>query len=668
MLKQGDRLQGRYHILRRIGGGGFGTVYLAEDTRLPGRRCAVKEMSPAQVPAQDRNWAIGAFKQEAEILARLSHPGIATVTDFFAERGNWYLVMEYVQGETLEQTLDRSPRHRLPYQKAMGILSQLCQVLGYLHAQNPPIIFRDLKPGNVMLTPEGEVKLIDFGIARFFKPGGSRDTVNLGTPGYAAPEQYGGRGQSDVRADVYGLGVLLHQMLTGYDPTSTPFRLPPVESLNPAVPPQVSAAIQRATEKDPRLRFASIEEFRKAIIGQTSVLPLPNDTGIPRWLIASVMGGFACMLLAASLVVGYLVINPRLSDLSAPIRTVRPAPSDTPVSIVKVVTATPQPGGTATPQPGGTATPVVITRVTTATPEPSKTPMHSPSPSKTPTRTPSKTPTRTSASGSGSPLPNQIVYACGSVGDADICILNISSGHSFKVVSHPADDTEPDWSPDRQQIVFQSNRSGSYDLFVTNARGTSQVNLTSTSSRDERGPDWSPDGSQIVYEVGDGRNNGELWVMNADGNNQRRLLDRSISGRAPTWSPDGRRIAFMRQDSSGYWQIYVLDLSSGSEIRLRHGGEHCRFPNWSPDGRYIVYNTYDLLNPRGQTYDVWRVPANGDGNPVRLTHDGDGGRPSWSPDGQSIVYNHGNYLYVMSADAKSLRRLSESENGWAPDW
>jgi serine/threonine-protein kinase len=133
-----------------------------------------------------------------------------------------------------------------------------------LHSQHPPIIFRDLKPANIMLTPSGQVKLIDFGIARLFKPGQAKDTQAFGTVGYSAPEQYG-RGQTDARSDVYSLGVLLHQLLTGYDPTSTPFRLPPASQINPNLPQAISNAIAAATDSDPNRRYASIAAFRAAL-------------------------------------------------------------------------------------------------------------------------------------------------------------------------------------------------------------------------------------------------------------------------------------------------------------------------------------------------------------------------------------------------------------------
>lgn len=275
---QSSTLQNRYRVLRQLGGGGMGIVYLAEDTRLAGRLCAIKELSPASLPAAERNWSIQAFQQEAAMLANLHHPGLTAVTDFFAEGSNWYLVMDFVDGETLEARLARAQGGRLPLNEALGIAHQLCEVLDYLHRQNPPVVFRDLKPGNIMFNTQGQVKLIDFGIARHFKPGKSGDTVNLGTPGYAAPEQYGGIGQSGPQADVYSLGAVLLQMTSGYNPVMapTPFPLPPPGSIMRGLPPNVEQAIIRATQLQPQYRFPTVKDFQRAL--QDASIRNPNHT------------------------------------------------------------------------------------------------------------------------------------------------------------------------------------------------------------------------------------------------------------------------------------------------------------------------------------------------------------------------------------------------------
>ncbi len=367
MLTLGTLLQNRYRILQQIGGGGMGTVYLAEDTRLPRRRCAVKEMSPANVPQQDLAWAMLAFQQEAQMLACLRHPGLTTVTDFFSEGNNWYLVMEYVEGETLENRLERASGLRLPVQETLNIMHQLCDVLEYLHNQIPPVIFRDLKPGNVMLTPRGEVKLIDFGIARFFKPSQTRDTVNLGTPGYAAPEQYGGLWQSDPRSDVYSLGVLLHQMLTGFDPTTLPMQLPPARALNPSLPPSVEAVIQQATQTPAHLRFQSVRDFRRALFASNLVPAQPSASLTPgpgtlatilasQWLKAGIVAVGALLGLTAVFIAVLMLWPPPGLAIPTPdtptITVSMPGPISSPTSGVPVLHPTaPSPTVTPTPLP-----------------------------------------------------------------------------------------------------------------------------------------------------------------------------------------------------------------------------------------------------------------------------------------------------------------------------
>ncbi|WP_374685818.1 serine/threonine-protein kinase [Promineifilum sp.] len=263
MLAIGTVLQERYQIARFLGQGGMGVVYEAIDTRLGRRPVAVKEMDATLVAPAERQATVAAFQQEARILARLKHPGIAGVIDYFTQGDFSYFVMEYVEGETLEEALLRAPRG---FQEAQALAwaGQLAVVLDYLHRQTPPIIFRDLKPGNIMVQPDGALKLIDFGIARLFKAGQTHDTIRLGTPGYAPPEQYG-HGQTDARSDVYSLGVVVHQLLTGHNPAGAPMRLPPVRQFRPDLSPQTEAAVAQALQLDPALRYTSTLAFARAL-------------------------------------------------------------------------------------------------------------------------------------------------------------------------------------------------------------------------------------------------------------------------------------------------------------------------------------------------------------------------------------------------------------------
>jgi serine/threonine protein kinase len=216
----------RYHIKRQLGQGGMGIVYLAEDIRVGNAYRAVKELSQTGQNPQELREAEAAFEQEAIILAKLFHPNLPRIFDHFSEGGYWYLVMDYIEGDTLESHLSNVPQGAyFGIDKSLHITLQLCEVLHYLHSHQPPIIFRDLKPSNIMLTPSNHIYLIDFGIARLFKPGQAADTIALGSPGYAAPEQYG-KEQTTAAADIYSLGAALHQMLTNHDPSSSPFHFP----------------------------------------------------------------------------------------------------------------------------------------------------------------------------------------------------------------------------------------------------------------------------------------------------------------------------------------------------------------------------------------------------------------------------------------------------------
>ena len=260
-LPPNSLLQGRYVIVRRLGQGGMGAVYEVTDARIPGKRWAIKEMSDAALATpEEKQQALMAFQQEAQMLATLSHANLPVVADFFSENGKQYLVMEFVDGETLEDRLNASAGF-LDERQVVDWATQICDVLAYLHSQKPPVVFRDLKPGNVMTDRQGRVKLIDFGIARLFKPGKSGDTQVMGTPGYAAPEQYG-KGQTDARSDVYSLGVTLHRLMTKYDPANTPFNLPPVRNINPAVSKQTMDVINRATQPDALARFQSVSDMK----------------------------------------------------------------------------------------------------------------------------------------------------------------------------------------------------------------------------------------------------------------------------------------------------------------------------------------------------------------------------------------------------------------------
>jgi serine/threonine protein kinase len=260
-------LQQRYVIVGQAGKGGMGAVYQAVDTRDTHRRVAIKEMSQGHLSDAGLAEATAQFQREAALLGRLSHPNLPHIYDAFNERGRSYLVMDFIDGKTLLQLLKESGFRPLPVAQVLGYALQLCDVLAYLHQQHPPIIFRDLKPTNVMVTANGHVFLIDFGIARIFKEGQEQDTALLGSPGYAAPEQHGSA-QTNPRSDLYSLGATLHCCLTGRDPYNADdrFRFPPVRQYNPQVPVELDQLIQRLLALDERQRPASAVEVQQVLL------------------------------------------------------------------------------------------------------------------------------------------------------------------------------------------------------------------------------------------------------------------------------------------------------------------------------------------------------------------------------------------------------------------
>jgi serine/threonine-protein kinase len=296
-LKAGEVLRGRYRIRRIIGQGGMGSIYLADDQRLEGRQCALKEVEHDRTLPQDMvREARDQFLREATVLARLDHPNLPKVSDYFSINTRDYLVMDYVPGKDLRTLMleARQEGRFLMESEVLSWASQLCDALAYLHKQEPPILHRDIKPSNLKVTPSGLLKLVDFGLVKLLAPGEVTITVlqGQGTALYTPLEQYGGdSGHTDDRSDIYAFGATLYHLLTNQAPAEArdrflnPEDLVPPRMINSDISPRTERAILWAMSLHPDERPESIEQFRQSLLGDRPSLPERSAIKSPQMII-----------------------------------------------------------------------------------------------------------------------------------------------------------------------------------------------------------------------------------------------------------------------------------------------------------------------------------------------------------------------------------------------
>lgn len=260
MLEIGSLVDGKYKILNKVGQGGMSVVYLAMNEKA-NKQWAVKEVRKDGV--KDFEVVKQGLVAETDILKKLNHPNLPSIIDVIDTDDSFIIIMDYIQGNSLNKALDEYGAQ--PQEQVITWAKQLCDVLGYLHSRTPAIIYRDMKPANVMLKPDGNVTLIDFGTAREFKERNLADTTCLGTVGYAAPEQFGGMGQTDARTDIYCLGATLYHLVTGMNPCEPPYEIKPIREINPSLSSGFERIIQKCTQRDPNDRYQSAAELMYAL-------------------------------------------------------------------------------------------------------------------------------------------------------------------------------------------------------------------------------------------------------------------------------------------------------------------------------------------------------------------------------------------------------------------
>jgi serine/threonine protein kinase len=370
-LSPGTILRERYKIVELVGRGGMGATYRAEDLRLQGRFCAVKEALPDLDALSDElQQSREQFYQEASTLARLDHPNLPKVSDYFSDGDRDYLVMDFVPGQDLKEMLAGALRegHPLPERQVLVWAEQLCDALQYMHTQDPPVLHRDIKPSNIKVTPAGNVKLVDFGLVKVLAPDDQRTITVVqgrGTVQYIPIEQYGGdTGHTDARSDIYSFGATLYHLLTGQPPLDAkqrflrPKGLPSPRSLNPDISIQTEQAILWSLAMHPDERPSSIVELRMQLLAQgplSRTLARLFDHERPASQFIRVNRGLLALIGALLLAAAFVTARPSMIPPS-------PTPTATPTAV-----ATLAPRSTLTPRPSHTPSPI-LTTTPTATP------------------------------------------------------------------------------------------------------------------------------------------------------------------------------------------------------------------------------------------------------------------------------------------------------------
>jgi eukaryotic-like serine/threonine-protein kinase len=546
-----------YKILSLLGVGGMGEVYRARDTKLR-REVALKVLPEAFADDPER---VARFRREARMVAALNHPNIAGIYGLEESDGVSYLVLELVPGQTLAERL---AARRLSVEEALRICGQVAEALEAAHEKG--IIHRDLKPANIKVTPEGKVKVLDFGLAKAFADEGAVDlssastqsagaTVEgqiLGTPSYMSPEQVRGR-EADPRTDIWALGCLLYELLTGRpafrgETASDTLakvleREPDWEALPESTPLEIRRLLRRCLQKEANLRLRAIGdvliEIREALQG---FMDGPRRTRRATLVLVLVLGGLGAAVLAAALW----------------------------YSISKL--------GRETDKPRETLAHAAFTQLTNQLGEESFPSL--------------------------SPDGRLVVYASRTAGNWDIYLLRIGGQNPINLTKgSPADDTQAVFSPDGDFIAFRSERDRG-GIFVMGATGESVRRLTDFGYN----PAWSPDGSQIVFaaqgfDIPSSRGLlSQLWTVTvATGSIRQLTMVRDAV--QPSWSPHGGRIAFWGSTVSGQRDIWTIPSSGVEVIPVTNDSALDWNPVWSPDGKFLYF-----CSDRGGSMNLWRVP------------------------------------------------------------
>ncbi len=659
-LERGTLINNRYRIVEILGQGGMGSVYRAVDENL-GVEIAIKEnLFTTEEYARQ-------FHREAVILATLRHPNLTRVTDHFVIEGEGqYLVMDYIEGEDLRQRMDRVGM--VNEEEAVIIGAAICDALTYMHTRTPAVVHRDIKPGNIKITPQGQIFIVDFGLAKLVHTDQATTTgARAMTPGYSPPEQYG-TARTDHRSDIFSLGATLYAALTGAIPEDALARamdqtsLTPIRKRNSSISKRLAAVLEKSLDVRPDERYQTAEEFKQALLsvrgittrrrtGNYRVEPPPENVAeqlaqhanpesdpISSEYVAP-PGSFAGLMLDGNASVAEAVLNqPRrtsgclifslalllLVATGAAAYIIYPSWPAQALALIRPMSTTPAAvviiDANATPTATALAS-AVVDELATDTPDADTILATDLALTQLPTFTATPRPTRTPLPSTPSPTWTPIPAHIGGGGG---------------------------------QIAFASDRSGTTQIWLMDIDDPEEAQLITDLPEGACQPVWSPDGLQLVF-ISPCENpqiiypGAGLFLINADGTGLTPLPNVYGGDFDPAWSPDGRYLAFSSLRNSGRPRIYLLDLQDGSVKRLSELYSLDRQPAWSPDGSKIAFAT----TQKGPVQ-IWTMDPDGTNQEI-FSRSGSAINtfPVWSLDGEAILFNQsleaGGMPYLVTA-------------------
>jgi eukaryotic-like serine/threonine-protein kinase len=652
LLTPGRILHGKYEIQGLIHSGGMGYIYLARDTTLGGRLCVVKQIK--ETLGADAN-LLKQLQNEALNMAKLKHSNVAMVFEHFVEDDYYFLVVEYIPGKTLSEIFAERDG-QFPEDEVVEWAVVMCDVVSYMHIQN--VLHRDITPDNIILDDEGVIKFVDFGTMRELQYVATRGTAGMGKYGYTPPEQWLGRPLP--QSDIFSLGATIYYLLSGFLPLSKAYltgkgiegqdfnpEFPPIRQRNPRVSTELEAILQKALQLGVNSRYATAEQFKQALLSTKK-----EPTARP-----------------------VLKVDCKRID----IKNAKPGQIITKHFNLKNVGSGNLIGKISSSQPWLEVSPPVIETAKTA----EKITMT----------------VNTSGLSPGVSTAGDI-YISTNGGRAKV-MLAVSTSSLDEMKRKPAVKQAKSWRPifmycaialglilltaiilyviqattpklsspsatafsNAGKIAFVSRHDGNNEIYTIDTDGSNQKRVTYTDV-DELSPKWSPDGTRMAFYCDYG-----IWTMSADGSNRTKIATCPVDA-IPAWSPDGTRIAFHTYTVSTKSRICVVN-TDGSNLVYLTGDYGDYYPAWSPDGKKIVFSSSGN-GPQG----LFVINADGT-NEVQITIYNDAW-PSWSPDGKKIVFvswlkQDSNWqLYTVNADGSARTRITDTPqaNGgpaWSPD-